>query len=262
MSKLPPKITAMKKAVEVLTLKMQFFHLDPKKQDYQDIINNGKICSEQSNVIDIWKNACLVEYGDIWGLYESEITKSEALLQLTKNIQDLTKKFENKPNATLLDRIWYMFFATGDYNFLHIGFEAIGHPNATVAFRKDALTMYETIRDGYMTKITEAKQHDANYFINHSISNTRNAPSCWERLDNEIAALADEPEKDDKTTDDEISNILNADKSLKYKFVSTADAKKTPEELENDKKIDRGIELFNKLLNDINEKETKNELKK
>lgn len=253
--KVGPLVAAMKKEVETLTLKMQFFHLDPSKADYLKIVGNNKLCSEQSNIIDVWKNACLAEYGDLWGLFENDTRKAENMLKYSNDIQNLIKRFEKRPTSTLLDQIWYMFFATGNYNFLHIGFEAAGHPNATIALRKDALSMFETIKEQYAEKITMALQHDVNYFKNHEYKNTQNAPTVWEALDLEIQGAMTklnetEPGED---LDAEINDILNKDKQ--YKFVSDADAKKTPEELEHEKKLDRGAELFNKILEDINKAE-------
>lgn len=256
--KVGPLILAMKKEVETLTLKMQFFHLDPSKTDYLNIIGNTKLCNEQSNIIDVWKNACLAEYGETWGLCGvSDITKAENLIKYSNDIQNLLKRFEKRPTATLLDQIWYMFFATGNYNFLHIGYEAAGHPNSSNALRKDALTMFETIKEQYADKIATALQHDANYFKNHEYKNTQNAQKVWEDLDFEIQGVMAELNNNREDIDAEINDILN--KNKQYKFVSDADAKKTPEELEHEKKLNKGAELFDKILEDINnaEKATK-----
>jgi len=245
------KIDQMRKNVETLTLRMQFFHLDPKYENYQEIVSNAKLCSEQSNVIDVWKNACLAEYGEIWSVFSPTFPKEQNLLKYAADIQRLMKKFEQRPTSTLLDQIWYIFFATGDYNFLRTGFEAAGHPNSTKALRDDALTMFETIREQYSEKITEAKQHDANYFVNSEIPNVRNAPLRWEELDKEIHGKMTEI---GEANDDEISELLADDKKIKeqYRFVSDADLNKTPEELEAEKKLNKGIDLFNKILTDIN----------
>lgn len=248
------KIDQLRKNVELLTLRMQFFHLDPKYENYKEITENVKLCNEQSNVIEVWKNACIAEYGDIWDMFNPTFPKEQILLKYAADIQRLMKRFEQRPTSTLLDQIWYIFFATGDYNFLRTGFEAAGHPNSSKGLREDALTMFETIKNQYSEKITEAKQHDPNYFVNSTISNVRNAPLRWEELDKEIQGKMTEI---GETNDDEINELLADDKKLKeqYKFVSDVDAKKTPEELEAEKQINKGVDVFNRILNDINTSE-------
>jgi hypothetical protein len=246
----------MKKHVETLALRMQFFHLDPKWDNFVEIIDNKKVCSEQGHVVELWKTACLMEYNQYW----PEITDKfpnfngpETLLKYSNDVQKLMVKFEKRPTSTILDQIWYLYFATGDYNFLKKGFECAGYPAATRRLREDAISMYETIKDQYMDKIYETIQSHPNWFKNHEIPNVRTAQSNWDDMQNEIEGKIAELNKPNDL-DDEIDAMIAENKSAnsQYKFVPEADIDKTPEELEHDKKLNRGMELFSKLLTDAN----------
>lgn len=232
-------IDKMKKETELRTLRMQFFHLDPKWENYIEIINDKKLCTEQTHIIDIWKMACLVEYGDSWPIEKD----NELLLKYTNEVQNILARFEKRPTTVVLDQVWYLYFATGEYRFLKLSFESAGFVAATQTLRDDALLMFETIREKYMEKITEAKQHDPNYFVNHPVANVRSAESNWIRLDEEIKVKMEQLGSEDPI-DNEIDELIAA----QYKFVSDADAQKTPEELVIDAQVNRGIDIFNKLL--------------
>ncbi len=199
----------------------------------------------------------MVEYADYWPIDWTATgfdSRESALLKYTDMIQQLFKRFERRPTATILDQVWYAFFASGDYQFLKKGFEVAGFPAATLALRKDALLMYETIRSQYMEKIVDAKQQDPNYFISHEIPNVRRAPGVWEQLDEEIRGKMEILETEE-ADDADIDALINENKQ--YKFVSDADLQKTPEELAADATVTRGMDLFSKILGGINASEKK-----
>jgi len=248
------KLQQMKKQVNLLTLRMQFFHLDPKWENFVEIIENGKVCREQDHVMDLWKTACLMEYNQYWPEIANKFPDfdgPQTLLKYSNNVQKLLVRFEKRPSSYVLDQVWYLYFATGNYNFLKKGFESAGYMAATNGFRNDAITMYEKIRDQYVDKISETKQSHPNWFQDHEIPNVRTAEQNWIDMQNEIdAKIAELNAPND--LDDEIDAIIANNKKEKYKFVADADIDKTPEELEKEKILNKGMELFEKLLTDIN----------
>lgn len=270
-TKVGSKIEQYKKELETLTLRMQFFHLDPQYNHFKEIINHKKLCSEQAHVIDWWKTACLIEYGDEWAktydmkdfwinglgvdnsgfsdLSGFSVEKTGILQKYTKDTTDLIKKHDKRPTPTSLDQIWYLFFASGDYKYLKIGFETAGNMAASMGLRDDALRMFEGIREQYMEKIREAKERDSAYFANHDMPNTRNAEARWLELDKEIQSKMQQLD-DEKVDDSDIDRLIAAEQ--KYKFVPDAEIGKTPEEIEHQKILDRGAEVFNKILSNLN----------
>lgn len=252
------KIAQFQKELETLTLRMQFFHLDPQYSHYKEIISHTKLGREQEHVLEWWKLACLVEYGDAWKEFIGDkingLPREQALNKYVREVTDLIKKHDTRPTSTSLDRIWYLFFASGDYKYLKIGFETAGNMAASPGLRDDALKMFETIRDQYAGNILEAKKHDPNYFKNHEMPNTRGAETVWQDLDREIQGKMTQLQDEDKTVDDsEIDKLIQNDK--KYKFVPEAEVGKTAEEIEHDKVLNRGAEVFNRILADLNASE-------
>jgi hypothetical protein len=247
------RIAQYKKELEILILRMQFFHLDPQYSHFTEIIEHKKLCSEQEHVIDWWKLACFIEYGDKWQLTTlNNLTREQALRKYVKDVDDLIKKHDSRPTTVTLDRIWYLFFASGDYKYLRIGFETAGNSAASSGLRDDALKMFESIREQYAEKIREAKNHDKDYFKNHEISNTRNAESKWLDLDVEIQGKITQLQEEE-VDDDDIDRLIKADK--KYRFVPEAEIGKTDEEIAHEKVLNRGAEAFNRILAELNAKE-------
>lgn len=244
------KIAQFQKELETLTLRMQFFHLDPQYDHYKEIVEHQKLSREQEHVLEWWKMACFVEYGESWNMDSfSGMNREQALRKYVKDVDELVKKHDARPTTMSLDRIWYLFFASGDYRYLKIGFETAGNIAASAGLRDDALKMFEQIREQYAEKIREAKNHDPNYFINYAVPNTRNAESRWLDLDKEIQGKMSQL-NEEEVDDDAIDQLIKNDK--KYKFVPEAEIGKTPDEIAHEKVLSRGAEVFNRILADLN----------
>ena len=250
-------IARMKKEVETQTLRMQFFHLDPKWKNFIEICECTKLKSEQAHVFDLWRLGCLTTYEDEWiEQYGDthELLTPEAqerhMEEFTELEEKLTRKVSEYPNTTALDQVWYLYFATGEYKYLKAAFELAGHNRAKPGLREDAIIMYTTIKEQYMDKIEDAVEHDPEYFNNHDSYVTRSAKYNWDRLDAEINTTNEDMEEKgitEKTTNAEIDEILSEIKE--YKFVE--DAKMS----EHDKKIKSGANMFKKVLFRLNEED-------
>jgi len=252
------KVAQLKKQVEILTLRMKFFHFDPNWENFIEIIDNKKVCSEQGHVIELWKTACLMEYSEYWPNVAEKFpnfNKEENLLKYSNDVQKLMARFEKRPTSYILDQIWYMYFATGDYNFLKKGFECAGYMAATPKLRNNAINMYETIKGEYLEKMYETNKIQPNWFKDHEIPNVRTSETNWDDMQVEIDKKISEL-NEPNGLDDEIDAII-ANNRKEYKFVPDSDINKTAGELEKDKVFNRGMELFEKLLIDINTKEKK-----
>jgi len=249
MSRRRGAIARMKQEVDTLTLRMQFFHLDPKWKNFLEICNNNKLKLDQSHVFEHWRLGCLTTFHDYWveqwgdthPLLKEEV-EEEQILQFAALEEELNKRLAAAPKTTTLDQIWYMYFATGEYKYMKAAFEIAGHPRAKPGTRDDAIIMYTTIQEKYAEKIAEALDHDPNYFANHDCIDVRNAKYNWERLDAEINANQQDIDEDG-VGDDEVDAILA--EVANYEFVEG----ETPDE----SRLKPGIDLFNKLLIDLKE---------
>ena len=259
-------IEKYRQQLETLTVRMQLFHLDPQWNNFVEITEYKKLESQQAQVFEIWKLGCLVTYGKYWVSQSDNASKypglsSDAQLEnlekFVKLEQQLLKELDTHPSSTRLDRVWYLFFATGNYKYLKAGFETAGNQNAKFQLRDDALNMFETIRDKYQSKIDETNEAHPNYFKDHDMECTRNAPNVWKRLDEEILGKTNELNEatEGAVTDAEIDAAL-ADMK-KYEFVSHAEADMTPEERAHQHKIDKGVEVFNNVLRKLNAEDAK-----
>jgi hypothetical protein len=153
------RLKQYRKNVELLTKRMQFFCLDPQYNNFVEICNCNKLKSEQNHVFDIWKTTALAcngmrwisEFGERKDLNKNIIR--DALILFIKNDENVLKLFNENPTDTRLDRIYYMFFASGRYKYLKACYEAIVNEKAKKKFIDIAVQMYDTIQEEYSEKI-------------------------------------------------------------------------------------------------------------
>lgn len=158
-------IAKYKKLSEQLLLRMQFFCLDPKYSNYCEIIEHRKIQSEQSAYIELWKLACIDRYGKLWDIDESEVASAQN--RFAKEMRNLNARLLMSPSSINLDRMWFVFFATGDLNVLKAAFEVSGNNAAKSELRVAASDQFLNFRDAYLEKIDQALKKDPDYFRNH-----------------------------------------------------------------------------------------------
>lgn len=136
-----------KQKLNTLTLKMQFFCLDPQYSDFVEICNSTKLKNEQGTNFDIWRLATISKYG-----FEDNKLIIQRFNTLVKRI---TSRMIIRPTTGYLDRLWYVFFATGEYQYLEYLFKAAGNESATAEFRDIAIDRYQTFTNEYKKKIKE-----------------------------------------------------------------------------------------------------------
>jgi hypothetical protein len=210
------RVQETKQKLETLTLRMQFFCLDPKLENYREISNNTKLKNEQAELFDIWNWAVLAKYGKMWDLNQSIIQDAENKFQ--KESQKTVSMLLYRPTGRLLDKIWYIFFATGELNALQSAFEIAGNPKTSKELKENALKMFDTFHDEYRKRIIQTKTENPNFFENHETREINSDPPAllssqvFERFDellkqktNEIKDLDYDP-----LNKDDINKILSA----------------------------------------------------
>lgn len=158
-------IASIKKARETLVLRMQFFCLDPKKRNFYEICDDAGLQREMADYMPIWKMACIHQYGKFWDIQEEEYEENrKAFVQETKR---LYSRLLISPSSIGLDRMWYLFFATGDINALEAAYSVAGNTSAKQNLREYAADRFTTFKEEYERKIAEALERDPNYFKRH-----------------------------------------------------------------------------------------------
>ena len=202
------RIQQYKDELETKTLQMQFFCLDPQWVIYKDICNYPKLQIEQSAIHTVWKIAALAVNGVRWRSERGvdidgneldscppELTRTSiknAVVGFIKLHSQILMRWKRNPKTVDLDRIWAMFFATGRYRYLELGFTAaVSNDAGQAKLADDAMTTYEAIRNAYADKIYKL-EHEHPYWNKHRlIESVYDCLSALETLDTEIQLRSD-----------------------------------------------------------------------
>lgn len=164
-------INELRKQLETDVLRMQFFCLDPKWENFRDICANRKLVMEQGDNFDVWKVAAISTFGKQWNsIYGEETTGlnpvalDSARSKYHNYIKTISSRLLVRPTRGNLDKMWYFFFATGDINFLRTCFETAGNTRCNGDLRDVAIEMFETFRKEYIKKAAEARESRPNFF--------------------------------------------------------------------------------------------------
>lgn len=191
-----------KQELETLTLQLQFFCLDPQWSIFKKICEYPKLRNEQSTLYPIWKVAALAVNGVRWRSERGVNISGEELptcpdelkpyaikAAVVKFIQlqkEILNRWKRTSKAADLDRIWGMFFATGRYKYLELGFTAAVKIKNNNKLSEDAMSMYETIRNSYNEKV-KALINEHPYWSEHSkIASVSDCLESLHELDIEI----------------------------------------------------------------------------
>ena len=119
----------LQKRLNTLVLRMQFFCLDPQWNNFKDIGENAKV--RLKDEYDIWSMAALSQYYTEWKKHYDNELLADDLVDAWKTCFDteyakLMTNSMKKPTSMLVDKLWYVFFATGKYEHLENIFIVIG----------------------------------------------------------------------------------------------------------------------------------------
>lgn len=211
------KTESYKAKVEVLTLRMQFFCLDPKLSNYKEISECIKLKNEQGENYNIWNLAVLAKYGPMWGIE----TPDDIAEKFNKESKRLSLILLLKPTASALDKIWYIFFAVGEVSALRAAFEVAGNLKASKELRENALKMFETFRDAYSDKIRQVLSEKPNFFTTHEIPSASESVGAFEKLNMLINKKTEELKNlDIDPLNNDIDNVLSRAEAAKANIVS------------------------------------------
>jgi len=220
------------KKINDLTLKMQFFCLDPNQQIYQEIVSSTKLKNVQSDVFEIWNLAVCTKYGEELGLGAEEIKKyTEKFNRESKQISTLLLL---RPTSRILDKMWYIFFATGELASLQAAFETAGNAKASKELKETSVKTFETVRDEYQQKIHLAKSNKTpltDYF--HNVCET------FDKFEEILKKKTKEIEKlDSNPLESNISEILSkvSEQRIASGEVEESDSSNSESEEETDPK--------------------------
>ena len=130
------------KDFERCSLNMQFYCIDPDKKKYDEICGYTKIKFDIGTSFDVWKKA--VEQDGYEEMKES-----------------LLNKLEKHPTPTVVDNVWYMFFATGDTSLLLKLYKVGSHPEISKDNAEMYMDMFIQFTAEYKKKLESPKLQDS-----------------------------------------------------------------------------------------------------
>lgn len=140
---------------------VKFFCLNPKYEIYKKSgARNG----------DIWDVSVLATYGEIYqknGIVIDNLDRFKN--KFKKTVNKISTSLLNKPNRKNLNKIWQIFFVTGELQFLQIAYNVTKNPKASQTLKDFASQLFDEYRESYEVKITSILNNDPKYFINHPI---------------------------------------------------------------------------------------------
>jgi hypothetical protein len=226
-----------KKKTEKLTLNMQFFCLDPRLENYREISSSTKLKNEQGDLYDIWNLAVLAKYGRDWNLdiennkFKKESDKISSLLLL-------------RPSSKLLDKMWYIFFATGEITVLQAAFEVAGNQKSSKELKDYALNMFETIREKYR----EVSPAGANIFKRFDEILHQNTEKL-KKMDHDV--LNDSDSIDRILSGSTTNNNSNSDSDNESENSNDSENSDIDEKKKLKKKIKEASSLFDEIAKDV-----------
>lgn len=145
---------------QTLLLQMKFFCLDPQYAIFEEIIGCAKIKREPC--FDVWKSAVLNLYGPKW-VENDHIQNYDSGGDMKEKI---IKKIAEKPTRLSIDRLWFLYFATGDSVLLLHALKVGGNKSASPATINVILDMHIYFMTKYAEKIEEIN-NNPNYLVQH-----------------------------------------------------------------------------------------------
>ena len=144
-------IKLLKQRNEELILKMQFFCLNPEYEVFKKICESTWIQNTQDYFSE-WKLACEVKYG-FRKFTAMEITKNQA------KIEEWVNSMTGETTVRKIDKVWYVFFATGDYAVLEALYESCGSDKLSNLEMETVSDQFIMFIDKYQDKIKEVREN-------------------------------------------------------------------------------------------------------
>lgn len=246
---------AYKQRNETDILRAQYFCLDPKWENYRDIMANNKLRMDYGDFLSTWENAVITTYGVAWNnsLPDGENTTGLTPVHMDQyrekyhnDIRSISAKLLVRPTRNLLDKGWYLFFATGNVLFLKMAFEVAGNPRGKRDLQDVALQMYQTFREAYKKKIGEMMEKNPNFFknIEEELGMKLDGLTAFDRFQEQLDTATKELEKRQQDEDAGINTILkdvmgsDGRKAARKMVENTDDGIDDPENALDDKKVE------------------------
>lgn len=140
------KLEEFKKQKADLIESAQSFCISPNRELFEAIDSNNSV----KNSLDeyaTWRSAVEYMYFEEWGLEIPETNDFE-------NLQEkICEAADRKPNASHIQQLWNLYYATGEDKYLDLAFQVMGNPNITEGRRRKATDLYIATMILYKKKV-------------------------------------------------------------------------------------------------------------
>lgn len=166
------RLAKLRAAEQENLLKMKTFCLDPSLATFK------KICESKlrnSDNFNIWKLACLYQYGEDWGLeYDpDDDTKLIQNVQVDFIIreQDISEKAISQPaRKRALDAI-HIYYALGQLKHIDLFYQCMGHYQLPQSTRLELVNIYRDTKEVFGDEINRLRGLNKDHFANYDMRN-------------------------------------------------------------------------------------------
>ena len=229
--------------------KMKFFCIKPSLNSYNKIINNTKIKNIFDKELQYWKCACLYKYGTLWKLKDLQSNN-----EFINNIEQLRSKLLSNPTRNIVNIMWYVFFATGEYMYLEDLYCIAGNSNSNESLQNYAIDLYIKHKNEYFNKINKIiDKYSSNENTSDLLKQTTIILKNFDKLENKIInvqnnsnVLENKSNKNIQQSNNEIiksmlNNLKKSESSIStntnnttdFDYLEDTDTSSDMEELEN-----------------------------
>lgn len=231
------RVELFKKQLETLIARMDYFCLDPKLSNFIEICENTKLKNEQADVFETWRLAALNKYGDAWEISDNENNKK----LFSKEYDKLSAVLLMKPTKIALNKIWYVFYATGEYDSLLKAYQVSGSYKTNKELCELAADIFNKVRTNYIEKINNTIKEKPRFFIDHEVRINNETPYAYyaslvfNKIDSVIKQNIEKINEFDGAVNEDTIFLKSAlsvklSKNVDFKIKETAQSKELQEE--------------------------------
>lgn len=133
--------------VDLLTRKMQFFCLLPRRQAYKEVCNSTILQNREWDNFQVWSQAVRKFYGEQFPYPDFSVDVERK--KFNKMEKKILRSNENKAKSQTLDKLWYLFFASGEVKYLKLAKDYIDRKDAGYQLRNTAKKLFDTVKEKY-----------------------------------------------------------------------------------------------------------------
>src|SRR3989344_1128619 len=153
------KIKKLQEEYEYIIKKFQTFCLNPNNEDFKLIIECKKLQINEGDDYNIWLYAVINKHPEFMKYINESCVNISNFSSFNILSDEILSTVMKNPTKSRLDKVWHMFFATGEYKYQEICYQMMGHKDAKESLKKYSCDIYVNIKKLYKNEINELKKN-------------------------------------------------------------------------------------------------------